>query len=91
MESISQIFAELGDDRPDFAEALADAYTALTEASWLLADKGLNLEALNAALNDIAEINQAIADAEIESFQDSRNYPQGLAELIRDSFTKEVA
>ena len=65
MDTISQVLIELGDDRPDFAKSLADAYTALTQASWLLSDKGQNLDALNSALNDIAEIYQQIADAEI--------------------------
>lgn len=85
MESISQILMELGDDRPDFAEALADAYTALTEASWLLGDKGLSLDALSSALNDIAEINQQIADAEIDQI-----YSQNFQEPIWFA-AKEVA
>ena len=86
--TITQILKEFGDDNR-FTESIADAYTELTEINWLLSDAGLALPSLSQALNNIAEINQAIADWEAEN--PGEDYSEALASLIRQSFAKEVA
>jgi hypothetical protein len=86
--TIAQILKELGDDNR-FTESIADAYTELSEINWLLSDAGFDLPALSQALNDIAEINQAIADWQAENPEE--DYSDALSALIRQSFFKEVA
>jgi hypothetical protein len=86
--TITQILKELGDDNR-FTESIADAYTELSEINWLLSDAGFSISSVSQALNDIAEINQAIADWKAENPEE--DYSDALSALIRQSFSKEVA